>query len=266
MRFIQPLLIPTLLSATLMLSSNSFASDKDASQDGLIRPESQHSYNDPNIGFNKAMFSVNQLITNVAVIPIAHVYTEFVWTPVQTSISNFYNNIGNVTSIPNDLLQGKPDYFFNDLGRLLLNSTIGIGGLFDVAKHMGLPPHKTGFGDTFALWGWKPSTYIVLPVFGPRTLRDTFAMPFNWATDPNNYLDKDDQVAELDIGQYLSRQAKILPAIRAMNKSFAPYVFMRNGYLQRRSATIAKLNMPYKTYVQQSQTQSNGKAYGRPSS
>ncbi|MDF1654520.1 MAG: VacJ family lipoprotein [Coxiellaceae bacterium] len=199
---------------------------------------------DPYEKFNRGVFEFNKVFLGLFVEPIAYIYSNGVWSPVQRGVSNVYNNISTVTTLPNDLLQGKVKYFFNDFWRLIINSTIGIGGIFDVAKHMGLKPHQTDFGMTLATWGAKRSKFIMLPILGPSTFRDGFAIPFNVYMSPYPYFNKSGTVWALLGGKQLDLQARLMPAYKLMRDAFDPYVFIRNGYMQARNSQIRRNSLP----------------------
>jgi phospholipid-binding lipoprotein MlaA len=212
--------------------------------DAAVTMPTDYKAMDPYEGFNRAMFQFNQVFSGLFIEPVIYIYSNGVWSPVQHRVSNFFDNDTTVTTLPNDLLQGKVKYFFNDFWRLVINSTIGVGGLFDVAKHMGLKPHQTGFGDTLAQWGAKKSPFIVLPLLGPSTFRDAFAIPFNTAASPYPYLNPDSVMYGVTAAKEYDSQARLLPVYQAMRKAFDPYVFMRNGYFQVREAALARNQIP----------------------
>lgn len=204
---------------------------------------------DPYEKFNRAMFSVNKVFLGLFIEPAEYIYTNGIWSPVQNRVSDFYSNVKEINTIPNDLLQGKVSYFFNDTWRFLINSTLGLGGLFDVAKHMGLPPHHTDFGQTLSVWGGQQSAYLMLPILGPGTFRDDFALPFDTVMSPYPYIKPTGDAWALYAGKELNRQASLFPVYQEMRSAFDPYVFARNAYMQHRHAEIAQNNVPYDVYV-----------------
>jgi phospholipid-binding lipoprotein MlaA len=243
----------TLLTTTAVANHKTQAKASPTTQDMPVLPEAMTpSINiDPYKGFNKAMFQFNQVFSGLFIEPWAYLYENAVWSPVQHGVSNVYNNLHEVTNIPNDLLQGKVTYALNDFWRLLINSTVGIGGIFDVAKHMGLKKHNTDFGQTLATWGATQSRYLVLPFIGPSTFRDAFAMPFDtFGMSVWPYIHPHSTAYWLYAGKELSQQAALLPVYRTMHGAFNPYVFMRSSYLQNRNAAIAKNAMPYNEFIQ----------------
>jgi phospholipid-binding lipoprotein MlaA len=141
--------------------------------------------------------------------------------------------------IVNNLLQAKPKAFFKETARLVVNTTIGIGGLFDPATTLGLPSGNEDFGQTLGRWGVHKGPYLVLPVFGPSNVRDTVGLVGDQFTDPKYYLVNDLWVsASLTVLALVDSRAGLLGADDILARSFDPYVFMRNAYLQRRDAQV----------------------------
>jgi len=139
---------------------------------------------DPLEGFNRAMFAFNDALDAVAIKPVAQGYEAVMPAPLRTGVTNFFANIADLFIGINNLLQGKPEQALSDLGRVLINSTIGILGLFDVASEAGLEKHEEDFGQTFGRWGVGDGAYLVLPFFGPRTVRDTAGLVLDVKADP----------------------------------------------------------------------------------
>src|SRR5690349_6885375 len=122
---------------------------------------------------NRAVYRFNDSLDRHIAKPMAKGYVKVVPAPVRTGVGNFFNNLTYPTVIVNDLLQAKLKSFASDTARLVVNTTIGIGGLFDPATQMGLPTGDEDFGQTLGKWGVPPGSYMVLPIFGPSTVRDT---------------------------------------------------------------------------------------------
>ncbi len=139
---------------------------------------------DPFESFNRAMFAVNEGIDMVAMKPIAQAYDFVVPLPAKAGVGNFFGNILDFRNVLNNALQGKGGDAGTDLARLLINSTIGIFGLFDVASELGLERHDEDFGQTLAVWGWTDSDFLFWPIIGPRTVRDTGGWVVDAYTDP----------------------------------------------------------------------------------
>ena len=139
---------------------------------------------DPVESVNRAVFAFNQGLDTVLIRPVAVGYEFVLPTPIRTGVSNFFDNIGDVFVGVNNLLQGKVADAASDLGRVAINSTLGIFGLFDIASEAGLEKHEEDFGQTFGRWGVGDGPYLVVPVFGPRTTRDTLGLVLDSQTNP----------------------------------------------------------------------------------
>ncbi len=190
---------------------------------------------DPLEGLNRAIYQFNDGLDTVLLKPLARGYKAIVPAPVNKGVTNFFNNIDDITSAVNNLLQFKLTRAASDVGRVLVNSTVGLLGVMDVASNMNLPKYGEDFGQTLGTWGFGPGPYIVLPVLGPSTGRDTIGLVADWFTDPVNYIE-DDQVRwslkGLDI---VDTRADLLEASRVLEEAaLDPYAFLRNAYLQRR--------------------------------
>lgn len=205
---------------------------------------------DPLERFNRAMFNFNELIDKVILKPIATLYVKIVPKPLVKGISNFFSNIDMVPTVFNDLLQANFYQATSDLWRLGVNSTIGILGFFDVASEIGLEPNLEDVGLTFARWGWKNSTYLVLPFWGPSSIRDTLGMPINYyylSIYPDIYpANARYRLYALGI---VSRRAELLRFQSVLQQAIVDkYVFIRDAYTQRRSYLIQRnteLGDPY---------------------
>ena len=131
---------------------------------------------DPWEGLNRKIFAFNDTLDKYALKPIAEGYQWITPDPVEDGVSNVFSNLWELTTIANDLLQFKFGQAASDTGRFLVNSTVGLLGIFDVASHMGLEKHQEDFGQTLGYWGVEPGPYIVAPLFGSFTLRDGFVV------------------------------------------------------------------------------------------
>jgi phospholipid-binding lipoprotein MlaA len=201
---------------------------------------------DPNDRFeraNRAVYRFNDALDRHIARPLATGYVKTVPQPVRTGVSNFFHNLSYPTVIVNDLLQVKLKSFASDTTRLLVNTTIGIGGLFDPATQMGLATGDEDFGQTLGKWGVPQGPYMVLPIFGPSSVRDTVGFVGDQFTDPKSYV-KDIYVSlGLNALSLLDRRAELLATDDVLARAYDPYVFMRNAYLQRREYQV-KDGMP----------------------
>lgn len=193
---------------------------------------------DPYEGFNRAMFSVNEGIDVVAK-PIAQGYDAAAPLPVKAGIGNFFGNIYDVWTAVNNLLQGKGGDAMSDLGRVLINTTVGIGGVFDVASEMGLEKHAEDFGQTLAVWGVPEGDYLYWPLIGPRTTRDTFGWMVDAAADPVWRVD-DVALRNSLVGvHFIDLRASLLPTDKVVEQAaFDKYNYIRDAYLQNRRSAV----------------------------
>ena len=193
---------------------------------------------DPYEGFNRAMFSVNEGIDVVAK-PIAQGYDAAAPLPVKAGIGNFFGNIYDVWTAVNNLLQGKGGDAMSDLGRVLINTTVGIGGVFDVASEMGLEKHAEDFGQTLAVWGVPEGDYLYWPLIGPRTTRDTFGWLVDAAADPVWRVD-DVALRNSLVGvHFIDLRASLLPTDKVVEQAaFDKYNYIRDAYLQNRRSAV----------------------------
>lgn len=205
---------------------------------------------DPYEPFNRAMYQFNDGLDRFILKPVATVYNAVIPKPVAKSFSNFFSNIDTVPTLINDLLQCNFYQATSDAWRLVINSTIGILGFFDVASHIGLEPNSEDFGLTLARWGYKNSNYLVLPFFGPSTVRDTVGLPINYyafSVYPYIY-PQQDRYALYGAGVVV-RRADLLRFEGVMQQAaLDKYIFMRDAYLQRRNHLIERneqLGNPY---------------------
>ena len=134
--------------------------------------------NDPFEDINRVTFEFNESLDRYFLKPVAQTYSKAP-KPIKKGITNFFNNLEEVETTVNQVLQGKPKLAINDLTRFVINSTIGLGGFIDVATKMGLTRHEEDFDQTLAFWGVPSGPYIMLPALGPSSLRDTLSRPFS---------------------------------------------------------------------------------------
>lgn len=194
---------------------------------------------DPLEGYNRAMFAFNEGVDKFAVKPLAQGYEAVVPLPGRTGIGNFFGNVGDLWIGANNLFQGKPAAAASDLGRVLINSTLGIGGLFDIATEVGLEKHEEDFGQTLGRWGVGNGAYIVWPIIGGRTARDSLGLGFDLFADPVGYLNYVRVRNSLYGTRFVDTRASLLPADKAIEEaSLDKYAYIRDAYLQRRRSLI----------------------------
>ncbi|MCX8085503.1 MAG: VacJ family lipoprotein [Rhodocyclaceae bacterium] len=200
---------------------------------------------DPIEGFNRAMYGFNEAIDTAILKPVAKGYDAVLPTPVRTGVTNFFGNIADFFIGVNNLLQGKPAEAVSDLGRVLINSTIGLLGVIDWASDMGLEKHDEDFGQTFGRWGVGDGAYVVLPFFGPRTVRDTVGLVLDVKTDPVGQIDHIPTRNTLMALRIIDNRADLLPADKVIEEAaLDKYAYIRDGYLARRRSLIYDGNPP----------------------
>ncbi len=200
---------------------------------------------DPLEGFNRAMFSLNDGLDAAAIRPAAKAYEAVVPGMARRGVSNFFANIGDVFIAANDVLQGKLPDAINDVGRVLVNSTLGVVGLRDVASELGVEKHDEDFGQTLGAWGVGEGPYVVLPFFGPRTLRDSFGLALDLAVDPVSNMTPVPDRNVLLVTRVLSERAGRFAADKILDEAALDrYSYVRNAYLQRRRNLVFDGNAP----------------------
>lgn len=198
---------------------------------------------DPLEGINRGIYKFNDVTDRALFKPVATVYKAVAPTPVRKGFNNFFNNLGSITTVLNDLLQLKFANAFTDAGRFIINSTFGLAGFIDVAAMDNIPNRKEDFGQTLGHWGVGNGAYLVLPFLGASTVRDTTGLVFDTVTtDPITYTHNIGQVRlhnQLRAAQFLDRRTELLDAKDIVDEaSLDPYAFMRDAYLQRRDTLI----------------------------
>ena len=193
---------------------------------------------DPWEGYNRRVHSFNNVLDQKLAKPLATAYLAVVPGPIRTGVSNFFNNLRQPVSALNALLQGKPKQAGQAFGRFALNATLGVGGLFDPATDAGLPYRTEDFGQTLGIWGWENSRYLELPLFGPRTVRDTFGIAGDAPLSPVRQIN--DDAARIGVqGLQLADLRVRLMAIDSLREGAADdYALMRDAWMQRRQYQI----------------------------
>lgn len=199
----------------------------------------QDKQRDPFEGFNRTMYSVNEVLDRYAARPVAQVYDAAVPLPVKASVGNVFGNVGEVWVGANSALQGKGGDAGITFARLLINSTVGILGLFDVASEMGLERYNEDFGQTLAVWGVGDGPYLFLPVIGPRTSRDFAGWAVDTYADPVRAIPSNSERLSATVVRFVDIRAGLLPADRLVEEAaLDKYSYVRDAYLQRRRNLI----------------------------
>jgi phospholipid-binding lipoprotein MlaA len=201
--------------------------------------------NDPFEGFNRGVFSFNEAVDSAVLRPVATGYEKVVPQFVRTGVDNFFGNIGDAWSAINHLLQAKPAAAFEMGMRFSFNTVFGLGGLLDIAGEAGIERRSEDFGQTLGRWGLGPGPYIVLPLLGPSTLRDTTALTLDFQAAPAAYFDERRDQLGITALQVISTRARLLSATRAIdNVALDKYSLIRDGFLVRRRNQVYDGNPP----------------------
>lgn len=201
---------------------------------------------DPLEPFNRSMFEFNEFVDTYVARPLARGYQKITPEPVDRGITNFFSNLDEVPTAFNNLLQFKVKEAFSDIGRLVVNTTVGILGFRDVATGMGLEKHEEDFGQTLGKWGIGTGPYLVLPIIGPRNIRDTVGFGVDWVSNPIYYRIGDNKVGwAMWILRYVDRRSDLLRSQQVLESAaIDPYIFTRDSYLQRRRYLVYDGNPP----------------------
>ena len=206
-------------------------------------PAEQRVDSDPWEPLNRSLFSINTAIDNVTLKPIAKGYQAIIPSPVRTSVSNFYKNLTTPGSAVNNLLQGKAKRGLSELTRFVFNSTMGLGGILDVATAAGLEDYSEDIGQTAAVWGVPAGPYVMLPFLGPSTLRDALLFPID-AITPLYYYDNTSVRDKLQVLRIIDIRSRVLVAEKFLDGSKDRYLTLRESYLQNREYEIYDGNPP----------------------
>jgi len=194
---------------------------------------------DPWEKYNRKMHGFNNAVDRRVARPLARAYVRAVPRPMRLGVSNFFSNLGQPLSAVNSILQGKPKQAGQALGRFLLNSTLGIGGIFDPASDAELPHKSEDFGQTLGVWGWKRSRYVELPLFGPRTVRDTFGMVGDAPLSPLRSVEADRIRMPIQGLQLVDVRAQLLSTDSLREGAEDDYALVRDAWSQRRDYQIS---------------------------
>jgi phospholipid-binding lipoprotein MlaA len=199
----------------------------------------QGNASDPFEGFNRKVFIFNDKLDQVALKPAAKAYRAVLPSFVQTGVGNFFSNLGDVWTGINNVLQGKVGDGATDFLRFALNSTLGLAGLFDISSDAGIPKHKEDFGQTLGKWGVVSGPYLVLPLLGSSTVRDTAALPLDFKGDIWSYQDPV-YIRNIGMGvRVVDARASVLDATDLIESAALDrYVFVRDAFLQRRESRV----------------------------
>lgn len=193
---------------------------------------------DPWERYNRRMHRFNNAVDRHVAKPLAQTYVRVVPRPVRSGVSNFFSNLGQPASAVNALLQGRPRQAGHSLGRFVVNSTLGIGGVFDPASDAKLEHRNEDFGQTLGVWGWKRSRYVELPLFGPRTLRDVVGMVGDAPLSPLRQVLADRIRVPLQGLQLVDMRMQLMSTDALREGVEDDYALVRDAWSQRRAYQI----------------------------
>ena len=200
---------------------------------------------DPWEPMNRSIYQFNDAIDTVALKPAAQLYVKVLPSMVRTGVGNFLGNLGDVWSMANSALQLKGQATAETFMRINVNTFFGLAGLLDVATEMGLEKRREDFGQTLGYWGVQPGPYVVLPLFGPSTLRDALAFPVDMQGNVTNNLSDQATRNALFVTRLVDTRAGLLKTVDVIKaSSLDPYSFVRDGFLQKRLNDIHDGNPP----------------------
>ncbi len=202
---------------------------------------------DPFEPYNRAMFGFNEGVDRAILKPVATAYRDITPSPIRTGVTNFFGNIGDVWSLVNNILQGKPKESVETLMRVSFNTIFGFAGVFDIATEMRMEKHSEDFGQTLGYWGMGSGPYIVLPLLGPSNVRDGIGTAVDANTDLVNNTDRVPVRNSLAALRVVNTRANFLSAGEVLDQAaLDKYSFTRDLYLQRRESLIRDDNAPEK--------------------
>jgi len=199
---------------------------------------------DPWEGANRKVYAFNDAIDRAALKPVAKKYEAAVPKTIRTSITNFFSNLDTPITIANQLLQGKFKAAGQDTLRFAMNTTLGIGGLFDPASDANLPRHDEDLGQTLGRWGVPPGPYVMLPFLGPSHLRDVPSQVFNRFLEPFYWYNYGNERWFSLALSLVDKRARLLPLDATLERAYDPYGFIRDAYSQRRLFQVYDGNVP----------------------
>ena len=226
---------------------------------------------DPLEGYNRTVFRFNDAVDRTVLKPTATAYKNVTPSFVQTGVNNFFGNLSDAWSAVNNLLQGKGEAGMGDVTRVAMNSTFGIFGLLDIASEAGIQKHNEDFGQTLGVWGVPSGPFVMLPLLGPSTVRDTAALPADIGGDIWKYKEPANW-RNIGAGvRIVDKRASLLDAGNLLeDAALDRYEFIRDGYMQRRQSQVYDGNVPRETQADEATTNAEpaadpaGKAAAEP--
>lgn len=237
--------ITTTLLMTMLLTSSAWAHATPAAEEPARIEADADSINavapvrDPWQNFNRKIHGFNNAADSFVLRPLALGYDKAMPDAAKAGVSRFFSNLGVPVTAMNQALQGRPGDAAQSFGRFVANTTIGIGGLFDPASHFGMPKRDSeDFGQTLATWGWSDSNYLVVPLLGPRTVRDALGMLGDQPLSPIGQIQDSGVATGLQMLEIVDGRAQMLPIDRFRRDAIDDYIFVRDAWAQRRNRQI----------------------------
>lgn len=200
---------------------------------------------DPWEPMNRSIYQFNDAVDTIALKPAAELYVKVLPSMVRTGVNNFFGNLGDVWSMANSAMQFKGQDTVETFMRISVNTFMGLGGVLDVATAMGIEKRREDFGQTLGYWGVQSGPYVMLPLFGPSTLRDALAFPVDMQGNVTNQLSDQRTRNALLATRLVDTRAGLLRTVDAVKaSSLDPYSFVRDAYLQKRRNDIYDGNPP----------------------
>ncbi len=194
---------------------------------------------DPLEPMNRGLFRFSQVVDHLVLQPVAKTYRFVTPRPARTRVRNFFQNLGEPVNFVNAILQGDANQAFTTFWRFVLNSTFGLGGVFDNASQWGLPYRAEDFGQTLGFYGLGSGPFLYIPIIGPSNFRDTTGLVADMFTDPVNYLE-DTTVIVVNVADGIQRRESLLDITRDIeNTSLDPYAAYRSAFTQKRRDLIS---------------------------
>ncbi len=237
MNIFQTTLLASTLLATAACANN--APGHQVPTSGADATDAHAPVRDPWEGFNRKVHSFNNAADKLVLRPVAVGYKKIMPEPIRAGVSRFFANLAMPATAVNQALQGHPGESVQSLGRFAVNTTVGIAGVFDLASHVGLPPRDgEDFGQTLATWGWRDSRYLVLPLLGPRTLRDAVGMVGDQPLSPLGQVQDSGTATGLQALEIVDMRTRMLPLDGFRSSALDDYTFVRDAWSQRRNSQI----------------------------
>lgn len=202
----------------------------------IIAEEEKNVDADPFEDINRVVFNVSDSLDEVLLKPTAEIYSEYTPLFLKDSVTNFFYNIAEIDTVINQLLQGKPKLAAQDSLRFLINTTIGIGGIFDIATRMGLSRHDEDFGQTLGYWGVPAGSYVFVPFVGPSTVRDLFGIPLSWYVSGSFAIEDEKTKIVFSSLDVIETRERILAAENLIVGD--KYEFVKDVFLQSREHSV----------------------------